>query len=471
MTLHRFTVPLVVAPLAERLGGRRMWSEFERLRRAQWLPRAEIERAALADFRSLLRHAAEHVPYYRERLGDAGILADDVRTAADLARIPITSKADLRAGFPDRTTAENLPPLRRQWMRTSGSTGRPFEFYWDRAGYDLLFGAQLFSLEWAGVALWDTRVTIATPAAFATNTAPPSRARTLAQRLVWGEQNLRLSADDLTAGAMRALVARIPRSRRYFIRGYPSSVAWLGRQLLAERTPLARFPQTVISYSETLTDADAAVIREAFRCPVVNYYTSWDVPRLAQTCPDRPEVLHVSSDRLIVRVVRPDGSDAAVGEPGGVVVTDLTNQVMPLINYAVGDHAVAGPPCRCGRGFATLARIEGRSTEFIETPSGRRVGGGVLGHFLTFEAGVIPYVVEYQAVQTAPDRVSLRIVPSERFTPAFGAALTARLEAFLAPGISVDLESTDRISPEPSGKRLIIKRALPEARAAGLLPA
>lgn len=463
MTLHRFTVPHIAFPVAERLGGRSMWTELHRLRRAQWLPRPELERQALAELRSLLRHAMAHVPYYRELLGRAQIGPDDMRALADLARLPITTKRDLRAGFPGRTTAENLPSRRLQPMRTSGSTGLPFEFYWDRAARDLLFGAYLFSLEWAGVKLWDTRITIATPSTFATNIAPASRVGALARRIVFGEHSLRLPADDATAPALRRLVAAIPRARRYYIRGYPSAVAWLGRQVLAERAALQRYPQSVITYSETLTAADAAIMGEAFRCPVVDYYTSWEVPRMAQTCPDNPRVLHVCSDRLIVRVVRPDGSDAPVGEPGRVVVTDLTNAAMPLINYAIGDHAVVGPPCRCGRGFATLARVEGRSTEFIQTLDGRRVGGGVLGHFLTFEAGVIPYVTEYQAVQTSPERVTLRVVPGERFTPAFAAALAAKLEAFLGPGIGVAVDPTDRIAPEPSGKRLIIKSALPAA--------
>lgn len=463
MTLHRFTVPHIVFPLAERLGGRRMWSELRRLRAAQWLPPAELEARTVAQLRPLLRDATAHVPYYSDLFGRTGVQPDEIRTLADLARIPITTKADLRAGFPERTTARNLSPGRRQRMMTSGSTGLPFEFYWDRAAQDIRFGAYLFSLEWAGVALWDTRIAILIPSSFATNTRPPSRLRQFARSMVLGEQHLRLPADDLGAPALRVLLARIPRRRRYFLRGYPSAIAWLARQLLAQRPLLERTPHAVITYAESLTAVDAAIIREAFRCPVVNYYTAWDVPHMAQTCPDNLDAMHVVSDRVIVRIVRPDGSDAPPGESGRVVVTDLANYVMPLVNYALGDHAVAGPPCRCGRGFPTLAAVEGRSTEMIRTPQGRQISGVVLGHFLTFEAGVIRYVVEYQAVQTSPERVTLRIVPGERFTPAFAAALTVRLEAFLGPGMAIAVEPVDRILLEPSGKRLIIKSALPSA--------
>jgi len=75
---------------------------------------------------------------------------------------------------------------------------------------------------------------------------------------------------------------------------------------------------------------------------------------------------------------------------------------------------------------------------------------------LTFVIGIIPYVWEYQAIQTAPDALSLRIVPTHRFTAEFATKLLRReLETFLGMGVSV--ESVDRISLEASGKPLIIK--------------
>ena len=113
----------------------------------------------------------------------------------------------------------------------------------------------------------------------------------------------------------------------------------------------------VISYAETLTPTNAASIRQAFRCEVVNYYSSWEVPQMAQTCPDNPELLHVNSERVLLRVVRPDGTTASPGESGRVVVTDLGNYVMPLINYFIGDsrrrrsplplRTWVSNPCQC----------------------------------------------------------------------------------------------------------------------------
>jgi phenylacetate-CoA ligase len=458
--MYRWLVPRVIFPISERLGGRRMWTEVQRLRKLQWSPEGEVEARALGRLRPLLVHAAAHVPYYRDVFKQAGIEPTDIRTLSDLSYLPITTKGDLRAGFPSRTTAENLPTNRRQKMTTSGSTGLPLEFYWDREAADALFGAYLFSLEWAGTALWEPRIQIASPAYFYTNVAPTSRLKRFARQIVLGEQTASLPADNLSPMKFCMLVKHVARRGHYFIRGYPSSTARLAVQLLEANTVLPRYPKVVLTFAETLTAANAATIRRAFRCEVVNYYSSWEVPQMAQTCPNKPDVLHVNSERVILRVVRSDGTAAPHGEPGRVVVIDLANYVMPFINYFIGDYAVTGAPCPCGRGFPTLTSLEGRDSEVIRTPAGKQINGVILGQFLAFVLGTIPYIWEYQAVQNAPDAVMLRVVPNTGFTDEFAKTLRVGLESFLGPGVAVPIELVDHIPLEPSGKRLIIKSHL-----------
>jgi hypothetical protein len=111
----------------------------------------------------------------------------------------------------------------------------------------------------------------------------------------------------------------------------------------------------------------------------------------------------------------------------------------------------------------TLARLEGRESEMIRTPEGREVSSGALGQLLTFVIGIIPYVWEYQAVQTTPDAVTLLVVPTSRFTPTFEATLKRGVEEFLGPKVTVTVEPVSAIPLETSGKRLII-RSLPGPR-------
>src|SRR4029450_6786131 len=156
-------VPRLVAPLAERCG-LPVWTTQRRVGELQWRSPEELEERALSMLRPLLAHAAHHVPHYRELL--AGIEARDIKATADLARVPITNKGELRAGFPRRATAENLPESRRQPMMTSGSTGLPFEFFWDRAAVPAMGGTGWFWLGWGGGAPWHTRLVLGRPAYF-----------------------------------------------------------------------------------------------------------------------------------------------------------------------------------------------------------------------------------------------------------------------------------------------------------------
>jgi phenylacetate-CoA ligase len=190
---------------------------------------------------------------------------------------------------------------------------------------------------------------------------------------------------------------------------------------------------------------------------VVNQYAAWEVPHMAQTCPDNPRVFHVNSERAILRVVRDDGRPADPNEPGRIVITALDNYVMPFINYDIGDSGVSGEPCPCGRGFPTLTSVEGRLGEAIRTPGGRIVSPVTLDAVFRF-AG--PYVREYQAVQAAADTITLRVVPTSRFTPEIAATLRADLEKRAGAGVTVRLEPVTQIPLEPSGKRLVIKAAI-----------
>jgi phenylacetate-CoA ligase len=230
---------------------------------------------------------------------------------------------------------------------------------------------------------------------------------------------------------------------------------------------LAIAPRVVIAAAETLMPPERDAIERAFRAPVRSHYSCLEIPRIAQTCPDNPAVLHVNAERAIVRVVDEEGRSVAPGERGRVVVTDLVNQVMPFINYDLGDTAILGTPCPCGRGWPTLAAIEGRVTETLATGDGRAVSAAVLGQFLVTVCDVIPYVWEYQAVQESLGRVELRVVPTARYSADVGETLRRQLETLLGPGTRVRVETVEAIERAPSGKRLVITSASQASRAGG----
>ena len=458
----RRLAPGIVLPLYDRLSGRRIWEEWMNLRRLQWRSSGELEERAGAKLKGLLIHAAAHVPFYRDQFADAGAdpgkIAREGRAARSRAFV-VTGKRSRSAA---RAIADNLPAGRRYRKRTSGSSGLPLEFYADRSAIDPWVASFLFFREWAGAPLGLTRLQIATPPHFsgylkneAFQAHSPGRSPRL-RRWLLGEEVVRLSGPDVTLPGFLSRV-RDTGKRGYFLLAFPSYAAWLAARVLDSGSDLPSLPQVVMSYGETLTPSRQALIERAFRCRVVNHYSSLEVLHMAQTCPDNPGLLHVNSERAILRVVRQDGTSAQPGEMGRILVTDLTNKVMPFINYETGDWGAAGPQCPCGRGFPTLMGVEGRGNEFLRLPSGRIVSPGSFGSFFMRPGGAHPHIWEFQAVQRSPESIDLLIVPAGSFSAAISDRIARTLEAWLGPGMSVTIKLVDRIDPEPSGKRPVIR--------------
>jgi phenylacetate-CoA ligase len=462
VAIFRRLAPEIVLPLYDRLSGRRIREEWLNLQRLQWRSSEELEDRAGAKLKGLLIHAGTHVPFYRDQFADAGADPGKISRAADLERFPVTTKARLRAAFPSRAIADNLPAGRHYRKRTSGSSGLPLEFYADRSAIDAWLASFLFFREWAGAPLSLTRLQIATPPHFsgylineAFRAHSPGRSPRL-RRWLLGENVMRLSGPDMTLPGFLSRVGDTGK-RGYFIFAFPSYAAWLAARILDSGSELPSFPRVVMSYGETLTPSRQDLIERAFRCRVVNHYSSLEVLHMAQTCPDNPGLLHVNSEKAILRVVLPDGTTARLGETGRILVTDLTNKVMPFINYETGDWGASGPPCPCGRGFPTLLGVEGRGNEILRLASGRIVSPGSFGSFFMRPGGAHPHIWEFQAVQRAPGSIDLLIVPAGSFNAAISDRIARDLEAWLGPGMSVTIKLVDRIDPEPSGKRPVIR--------------
>ena len=96
-----------------------------------YAPRAYVERLRDARVRRLVRYAARTVPFYREAFVRLGLDPREIRTASDLARLPLVEKDDLRRDpeafvSTSRTGRDAIP------FETSGSTGSRVRIFHDR---------------------------------------------------------------------------------------------------------------------------------------------------------------------------------------------------------------------------------------------------------------------------------------------------------------------------------------------------
>ncbi|OGD27396.1 MAG: hypothetical protein A2Y56_03380 [Candidatus Aminicenantes bacterium RBG_13_63_10] len=436
----------VLYPLQETLQGRNFLRLLEEWSELQFRPPAELRDRQEEKLRQLFRHARRHVPFYAEKCRALGLGPEDIRRLEDLPKLPALSREQIRENFPGRMTADNIPRRRRILDRTSGSTGEPLIFFRDKAARDRTLASFLLFNAWAGIRPGDRTVHIGAPQPFHLNSRLLAALR--------GHRDL--GVFNLDERNTETLLARLERIRPDLVEGYASAI-FVVAQAARERGVRLR-PRAVVTTSDTLPALEP--VEDAFGCRVFNRYGNREIcGALAQSC-ERGRGFHVNTELCILEVVDRRGLPVPAGRNGRLLLTDLSNLVMPLLRYDTGDAATAGGDCSCGRGFPLVSAIEGRSSEFLISPRGLRVSPVALGHFLFVTRPYADRILTFQAEQREADRVTFRFVSPGRASESLKRDLLRDLRGFLGRDVAVLVEFVEDIPAGPGGKRPVINSFL-----------
>jgi phenylacetate-CoA ligase len=421
--------------------------------------RAEIEAFRDRKLRVLVAHAASNVPFYREKLAAAGVRPEEVRSTADLARLPITTKAERRKRPEYFLLADGVDPRRLVSRYTAGSTGEP-----TRVMRTTFEDHLLNQFRWrARVALG---MRVRDRIAYVVSPGVPTDRKSIRDRV---------RALGAMAGIFRGLpvdclrspeeIARdLVRLRPDVISGYASSVV----ETLEDWHRLggaAHPPRLVVCGGDVMTPSQRERLRAGFGAPVHETYGCHELNMVAWECRETGD-LHLCDDLAIVEVLRDDGRPAEPGESGDVLVTNLHAYAWPYLRYELGDRAVAGDPlCRCGAPFATIRSIQGRTMDALVLPDGR-----VMHHWelipMTFWE--MPWHRQYQLVQESAERFVLRLVADVEPPQADLEHLHRAVRDKLGPGPTFTIERIDEVERAASGKsRVCVSRMAREDPARG----
>jgi phenylacetate-CoA ligase len=362
------------------------------LEQTQWLQPAELEARQFAQLGLLLAHALANVPAYKSAPRDLDKLRPE-----KFRQWPVLKKSAL-AGNETRFHATQLPKEHGRILSaaTTGSTGEPvrlaytdvvqFQFHahvirnhlWQKLDLSAKLGGINSHLQEGTQESWSP----VTGAAFRTGPAATLDIGTdIDRQLDW-----------------------LIEERPAYLQTRPSNL----RALIARSRENGKVPpslRAVILQSEALPEGLRELAREYWNVPLVDIYSCAEFGTLALQCPSHGHY-HVQSESAYVEVLRTDGTPCQPGETGRVVVTTLQNFAMPLIRYELGDYAVAGEPCPCGRGLPVLKRIVGRVRNMAVDPTGRRF-------WPSFHAPIwleVAPLKRIQLVQHAPSAIEIRYV-------------------------------------------------------------
>ena len=409
-----------------------------RLLRDQRRPPEAVRALQSQRLRAIVRHAYERTEFYRERFDAAGITPADIREPADLSGLPITGREDLRS--PNSLIARGRAPDRLKRSVTSGSSGRQTTTYFDEDAW--LVGKYLIKLRArlaCGVRPWD-RIALFQEEVLQEH-RPPIGARIRAFSIHRPIEDVVSQAEAFNPQVL------------YGFPGYLARLAEIAHGRLA--------PRLVFTSGELLDEVTRRRIEAALGTRVLDVYGCTEVKEIAWQCP-WSEAYHLNADWLVLEALP---GEPGTGRRGGtLLVTSLFNYAMPLLRYALGDTGeILEQACPCGRGLPLVRPTLGRSVDYLVLADGAMIPPYALTCAIEHFQGMR----QYQIVQTALDRVEVRVVPLVDFDDSTRLGIQQSLRPVLH-GLTAEVRVVDEIPPEASGKYRIVKSLVPEGgRAAG----
>ncbi len=417
--------------------------------RDQW-PAARLQEYQQQRLQHLVHIAAAHVPHYRELFRQRDLSAADIRTVADLPRLPALEKSLLRDD-PLRCVDERRQSRKLVAMRTSGTTGIPARLYMTPESIQMNYA--YFEVRCRQVAgMQFGREPYVMLGARSISNVQRSRPPFWAYNYAW--KQLYMSVYHLSAQNMPAYLAALRRRPYQAIMGFPYSMQLLAQYARDARGPQIRF-ESAISSGEMLLPEWRATIEQTFGCRVYDQYGCSENCVFVSECPEGR--LHISSDFGVVEIVDDDDQPLPVGQVGQVLCTGFLNEAQPLIRYRVGDYGALSPePCPCGRPFPVLQSLEGRSGTALVTVDGRPLSTAWVNELLTG----VDTVTEWQIVQDSIDHHRIRVVVAETFSQQDSDRLVRNLAAYVGAA-RIDVELVDSIERSSSGKAALLVCQVP----------
>jgi phenylacetate-CoA ligase len=392
-------------PVVERLEGRRIRPKLARLRAEAAAPAATRRRLQAERVAAVVRHAARHVPHYREAFAACGFDPRDLDAGlAVFAAIPTLDREVMMAAGP-RLLDERLDPAALHVRRTGGSTGRSAAVRYSSDALDWTAAVNLFVREWTGQASHAPEAHLSTAPGF--DVRPLDRAREWVKCASLNRTNLPIDGWDTET--LERLRRDLERVRPALLHGHPSTVHALALHV-REHGGAARLFDVFESTGEALEPGARKTIEETLGGRVVDRYGSAEFGVVAYERPGgRPgmEIL----DGVVFAETLPDGAGN-----DELVLTGLRNDAMPLVRYRTGD--LVRIACEPDEVSGRIVAIQGRVHDAVQI-AGRRVPT----HVIQDRLDRFGCVEEFQVEVTGDAVPRLRVAAPAREHPQIRAAV------------------------------------------------
>ena len=321
------------------------------------MDREELAQLQLERLESTLNRAYGNVPFYRKKFDAMGISPEDVGSLADLARLPFTTKDDLRANYPYGLFAVPLREVVRIHA-SSGTTGMSTVVGYSRN--DIRTWSNLVArVITAGGVTKDDVVQIAFGYGMFTG----------GFGLHYGAERVGASVIPASSGNTARQIKIMQDFKTTALVSTPSYAL-----LLAETIRETGAPRSALSLKYGLFGAEPwsermrREIQDGLGITATDNYGLSEVigPGVAGECLEQ-KGMHLAEDHFLVEVIDPETlAPVPEGQVGELVITTLTKEAFPMIRYRTRDlTSLMVGECPCGRTGRRMSRVTGRTDDML----------------------------------------------------------------------------------------------------------
>ncbi len=368
-----------------------------------------LRQLQLERLQAILNRVYYNVEYYKTKFDEIKFLPEHLKTLNDLKKLPFTTKEDLKAAYPYKMFAVPLRDI-VQLHTSTGSTGKPLVVGYTRN--DLKHWAELNARGLAAVGVTqDDMIQIAYHYGMTT-----------------GGLGFHLGANKLGASIIPASTGNSKKQidimidyKTTVLACAPSYAVYLAELIENMNIDLKNLYLRIgIFGSEPWSEKMRETIENKLKIKAYDVYGLTEIigPGVAFECPEK-NGLHINEDYFLVELINPNTlQPAKEGEAGELVFTTLLKEGYPLIRYRTGDIAfLQKEKCRCGRIFAKISRIYGRSDDMIIV-KGVKLFPSQIEKILFTEENLAPhYQIVIKREKNALDELEIKVeVLEEVFT-------------------------------------------------------
>ena len=320
------------------------------------MERSEMEALQLKRLQETVAYVYERVPMYRDRLDEMGVKPSDIKTLADIRKLPFTVKDDLRDNYPYGLFAVPMSEVVRVHA-SSGTTGRPTVVGYTADDIEM-WSECVARLAAAGGATREDIAQISFGYGLFTG----------AFGLHQGLAKIGAAVVPISSGNTERQINLMSDFGSTVLVATPSYALYMAE--VAEKMGMMdRIKLRVGLFgAEGSTEEMRTELEKRWGIVATENYGMSELigPGVSGECTEKTG-MHINEDYFYCEIVNPEtGEPVPDGEWGELVVTPLAKQALPLLRYRTHDITrLIREKCPCGRTTTRMQKIAGRSDDML----------------------------------------------------------------------------------------------------------